>query len=103
MSTVTDTRQTNRRNGTHLLTLACIGCRQYRWHVAPIRNGEVVGVPRPLKPHCMTCHGDWHRECATCGKCLEEWNPIDPPYRMDRAHCSNACRQKAYRQRSKLS
>ncbi len=43
--------------------------------------------------HCGICHSDRHNACTGCGNCMART-------RSDRAYCSNACRQRAYRRRS---
>jgi hypothetical protein len=58
--------------------------------------------------HCTTCHGP-HNACADCGACLGErytgeYSALNHyseyvNYRVDRAYCSNACKQRAYRKR----
>lgn len=88
------------------------------WNVRCIRCGvrfdivsdyhTEVGTPggkiRLADVHCCSCQsrGD-HNSCLTCGKCLPRWIPIGSRYfggvRLDARYCSNACRQKAYRQR----
>ncbi len=59
--------------------------------------------------HCTTCHKRDHKACQQCGRCLPEsglgfglrsrFMKRSDVVRSDRNHCSNACRQRAYRQR----
>jgi len=53
------------------------------------RNGD---------PHCPVCHLPVHR-CHQCGDEIYRYGSSAITTRSDRAYCSNACRQRAYRQR----
>jgi ferredoxin len=62
-------------------------------------------MPDPA-PRCARCHGLFHKACAECGACMDAAGyPWERDYgslndtRADRAYCSNACRQRAYRRR----
>jgi hypothetical protein len=55
-------------------------------------------------PHCTTCHEWTHYACEECGACLPRTRHLWPGVgetRSDRLCCSNACRQRAYRERRK--
>lgn len=56
---------------------------------------------RPGAPHCATCHVLTHNACLGCGRCLPEAGRYTSQAvtRTDRKHCSDACRQRAYRRR----
>jgi hypothetical protein len=51
-------------------------------------------------PHCTSCHEEGHNACRACGGCLAQSGDLYfNGTRIDRAYCSNACRQRAYRER----
>ena len=54
------------------------------------RNGD---------PHCPICHAPNHVACHECGDDLRYASQAVT--RVDRSYCSNACRQRAYRRRTK--
>jgi hypothetical protein len=57
--------------------------------------------------HCTSCHSRDHNACLGCGECLGDYEGawVDrradtrKRYRIDKEYCSNACRQKTYRER----
>jgi hypothetical protein len=74
-------------------------------------RADAMGRRQPLPhahafrtdPHCFTCHSSDHNACIVCQRCIAtgrrfgEWHYRQ--HRVDRLYCSNACRQRAYRQR----
>ena len=56
--------------------------------------------------HCHSCHSDRHRACMECGACLPPSGGMSHgrcETRVDRDYCSNACRQRAYRKRTRAT
>ncbi len=78
---------------------------RYAWDTCPSCNERWVSV------HCASCHSTDHNACEECGVCLGASGVGNWAYlgnvkygpgvetRRDRAYCSNACRQRAYRAR----
>ena len=80
----------------------CFGCeRRFPFYQRLGTDGTPKGRALIIGAHCHTCHSDEHNCCEVCGKCLPPIHFYSAnPVRVDRRHCSNACRQKAYRQRA---
>ena len=59
-----------------------------------------AGMPEGLVgwnfTHCTACHSPKHNACVGCGGCLVNHKGA---HRSDKAFCSSACRQRAYRKR----
>jgi len=84
------------------------GKRPYRWGKR---------LDRWDTPHCLACHGDGHRECEVCGKCMRPADRVfegdfrgrytvpirlrGKPARLDRIYCSSTCRGRAHKQRER--
>jgi hypothetical protein len=76
-----------------------------------VRFGDVSEWVGVYWTHCTTCHSRDHDACEACGACLDDYDTgVDTPtgylrtyknYRRDTRYCSNACRQRAYRQRQR--
>lgn len=63
-----------------------------------------AGRLQPAEIHCCTCGTSWdHNSCHACGACLPSYQAHDKRLsgarRTDTLYCTNACRQRAYRQR----
>jgi len=93
---VTAIEPADSRNGKcWVVFVPCEGCR-----LAPAFFQRADGRRKPLGPHCATCHSKDHNACRQCGRCFAKWSPWESEGgRIDRSYCSNACRQRAYRQR----
>ena len=86
---------------------ACPYCAMSEEQRSDARFGEVREWVGAAWTHCTTCHSRRHNACACCGACLEDYEgawddkrvAYRKRYRIDKSFCSNACRQKSYRQR----
>jgi hypothetical protein len=73
-------------------TPLCSSCNTCRWCA--------TGDRPAYHPHCAGCHSEWHAACGTCGQCMTAASGgARATVREDRAYCSPACRQRAYRAR----
>jgi hypothetical protein len=72
------------------------------WWCAERWGGQRDCENRNGSPHCPTCHLSAHAWCHECGLGLADLRYNSQAVtRVDRSYCSNACRQRAYRQRGK--
>lgn len=83
-------------DGATIFAMPCPGCPGVLSYLS--RGGRV----NRFSYHCTTCHSFSHNACEACGKCLPDTRKIRGwtfRARSDALHCSNACRQRAYRAR----
>ena len=80
--------ETDNASGQGSEAVTCLACTKVTrgWLEFTSRRDGWAG-----DPHCKACHGNTHRECDYCGKCM-------PPRsgrhrtRLDRRYCSSTCR-----------
>jgi hypothetical protein len=106
VSRVTFSRRAESRNPIEWIP--CSGCAKApAVYVTRDASGAITSR-KPISLHCLSCHESGHVACAGCGKCMPPWMLGRRSFgiagsRHDQRHCSNACRQRAYRTRRAAS